>query len=82
MSSPTFGGVRGRIIQEDGSATIPFMKILTTWARQLANLGKMTFTSPMTIQDVPVFADNAAALAGGMTVGQVYRIGDNLAVVH
>jgi hypothetical protein len=58
------------------------MKTLTTWARQLANLGKMIFTSPMTIQDLQPFADNAAALAGGLTAGQLYRIGDTVAVVH
>ena len=30
----------------------------------------------------PEFADNAAALAGGLLVGQVYRTGDTLKIVH
>jgi hypothetical protein len=30
----------------------------------------------------PVFADNAAAIAGGLLVGQVYRTGDVLKIVH
>jgi hypothetical protein len=32
--------------------------------------------------NLPEYADNAAALAGGLTVGQVYRTGDFLKVVH
>lgn len=28
------------------------------------------------------FADNAAAITGGLSVGQIYRTGDNLKVVH
>jgi hypothetical protein len=32
--------------------------------------------------NLPEYADNAAALEGGLTVGQVYRTGDFLKVVH
>lgn len=32
--------------------------------------------------DIPEFADNAAALTGGLTVGDRYRTGDLLKVVH
>jgi hypothetical protein len=34
------------------------------------------------IADVPVYADNAAALLGGLVAGQLYRTGDYLKVVH
>ena len=30
----------------------------------------------------PNYADNAAALAAGLTIGQVYRTGDTLKIVH
>lgn len=30
----------------------------------------------------PEFADNAAAIAGGLFIGQVYRTGDTLKIVH
>lgn len=33
-------------------------------------------------KDLPEYADNAAALAGGLIPGQVYRTGDFLKVVH
>ena len=33
-------------------------------------------------KDLPEYADNAAALAGGLTPGQVYGTGDFLKVVH
>ena len=32
--------------------------------------------------DVPVYADNAAALLGGLEVGAIYRTGDVLKIVH
>ena len=32
--------------------------------------------------NLPEYTDNAAALEGGLTVGQVYRTGDFLKVVH
>jgi hypothetical protein len=34
------------------------------------------------IADVPVYADNEAALLAGLTEGQIYRTGDNLKIVH
>lgn len=34
------------------------------------------------IADVPVYADNATAIEGGLSVGQLYRTGDYLKVVH
>ena len=32
--------------------------------------------------NLPEYADNSAAIAGGLTIGQVYRTGDILKVVH
>ena len=84
-TSPTFGAIRGPIVDEKGQPTAPFARQLNLWRRQLANLGSMLFTSPMTISGVPVFSDNASALAGGLTVGQLYRTGadpDTLCQVH
>lgn len=34
------------------------------------------------IANVPVYADNDAAVTAGLAVGQIYRTGDNLKVVH
>lgn len=34
------------------------------------------------IANTPQYADNAAALAGGLTAGKIYRTGDLLKIVH
>ena len=34
------------------------------------------------ISDLPVYADNTAALAGGLSKGNFYRTGDAVMVVH
>ena len=34
------------------------------------------------IASTPVYADNAEALLGGLVVGQIYRTGDYLKIVH
>ena len=84
-TNPTLGALRSPIVDQSGMASRPFERLMNTWARQLANLGNMIFASPMTIQGVQVFADNAAALAGGLTAGQLYRTGadpDVIAIVH
>lgn len=44
-----------------------------------------TFTGTTTLVNLQIFANNAAAVAGGLTVGNLYRTGadpDILAVVH
>jgi hypothetical protein len=41
-----------------------------------------TASSSIKILGVPVHADNAAALAAGLIVGEVYRTGDLLKIVH
>lgn len=55
------------VIQDDGKVGIG-----TTGA----------LTSPFSVPGFPEYADNAAALSGGLTAGAFYRTGDLLKVVH
>ena len=36
----------------------------------------------LNINDAPNYASNAAAITGGLSVGDVYKNGDNLCIVH
>lgn len=45
-------------------------------------IGTTNPTSKLQVVGLPEYADNAAALAGGLTVGAFYRTGDILKVVH
>ena len=47
-----------------------------------APLGTTAPTAPLVIAGVASYADNAAAIAGGVEVGGVYRNGDVLQIVH
>ena len=38
--------------------------------------------STIVIANTPEYADNAAAILGGLTVGKIYRTGDALKIVH
>lgn len=50
---------------------------------ELLALFEANFNAPaIIIASVPVYADNAAALADGLIIGQLYRTGDALKVVH
>lgn len=50
---------------------------------ELLELFEANFNAPaIVIASMPVYADNAAALAGGLTIGQIYRTGDILKIVH
>lgn len=52
-------------------------------AAELLELFQANFNAPaIVIADTPEYADNAAALLGGLTTGQIYRTGDNLKIVH
>lgn len=52
-------------------------------AAELLELFQANFNAPaIVIGNVPSYADNASAIAGGLTVGQIYRTGDDLKVVH
>jgi len=50
---------------------------------ELLALFEANFNAPaMVVADTPEYADNAAALLGGLIVGQIYRTGDYLKIVH
>ena len=51
--------------------------------QQLLNLFSASFSaSTIVIANVPIYADNAAAVAGGLAIGKLYRTGDILKIVH
>jgi hypothetical protein len=41
-----------------------------------------TTSTGISVTGVSEFADNTAAIAGGLTTGDVYRTGDLLKIVH
>ena len=50
---------------------------------ELLALFEANFNAPViVIANTPQYADNATALAGGLAVGQIYRTGDVLKIVH
>jgi hypothetical protein len=50
---------------------------------ELLGLFQANFNAPaIVIANTPEYADNATALAAGLTAGQIYRTGDNLKIVH
>lgn len=50
---------------------------------ELLALYEANFNAPtIVIANTPVYADNATALLGGLVVGQIYRTGDYLKIVH
>lgn len=63
------------LLQTDGVTTTT-ISMIPTKIQFTAPVGKYQFDS------VPVYVDNAAALGGGLTAGQIYRDGDNLKIVH
>jgi hypothetical protein len=44
--------------------------------------GGATFASSVNVGTTASYADNAAAIAGGLSSGTIYRTGDNLKIVH
>jgi hypothetical protein len=75
--STPFGGF---YIKPTSSATGWFVQDVTGYAGNTT-----TPTSPLHITGLPVYANNAAALAGGLTAGAFYRTGadpDPVMVVH
>ena len=46
------------------------------------NDDNVTFAGNLKVQGVSEYADNAAAIAAGLTTGQLYRTGDLLKIVH
>ena len=50
---------------------------------ELLALFEANFNAPaIVIANTPQYADNAAALTGGLVAGQIYRTGDVLKIVH
>lgn len=50
---------------------------------ELLALYEANFNAPaIVIANTPVYADNATALLGGLVIGQIYRTGDYLKIVH
>lgn len=50
---------------------------------ELLALFEANFNAPaIVIANTPQYADNATALVGGLAVGQIYRTGDVLKIVH
>jgi hypothetical protein len=50
---------------------------------ELLALFEANFNAPaIVIANTPEYADNAAALVGGLVAGQIYRTGDLLKIVH
>lgn len=50
---------------------------------ELLALFEANFNAPaIVIANTPQYADNASAVAGGLAVGQIYRTGDVLKIVH
>jgi hypothetical protein len=50
---------------------------------ELLELFQQNFNAAaIVISDVPSYADNSEALLGGLAVGQLYRTGDYLKIVH
>lgn len=47
-------------------------RVFSVFQQQLANPGLGQFTT-INLTNVPVYADNTTALAGGLAVGAVYR---------
>lgn len=45
-------------------------------------IGTSQPTSPLQVTNIPEYADNSAAISGGLTAGAFYRTGDILKVVH
>ena len=90
-----FGGslssVNGSYINMSGSNYVPNPSLMhfsgSKFVMTGGNLGIGTLTtqnitSPLQVIGILEFTDNAAALAGGLTIGAFYRTGDLLKVVH
>jgi hypothetical protein len=84
MANPS-AGVYGVAVWADTSA-IPTNTNMQLFVKDGGNVGIGTIlpTSPLQVVGVPVYANNAAAIAGGLTAGAAYRItgSDNGAWVH
>ena len=53
-----------------------------TLAELLTLISNNLTATSFILSDVPQYADNAAAITAGLDIGQVYRTGDLLKIVH
>ena len=51
-------------------------------ALRIKNDQRAIFASSVIVGVTASYADNAAAIAGGLSAGTIYRTGDNLKIVH
>lgn len=70
--SATYGNGKG--------FTRNFLKLMTDLERICCSIFKIKH-NVINIKDVPNYANNAAAIAGGLVVGDVYRISGALQIV-
>lgn len=76
------------ITLSDGSGYNIYLKmdyIATNSTALFTFFSPVIFDAPVTISSLAVYANNAAAIAGGLTVGQIYRTGadpDVVCIVH
>ncbi|MBU4348210.1 type II secretion system GspH family protein [Patescibacteria group bacterium] len=67
-----------------GTGAMTYAKMVITQAGRVG-IGTTVPTSPLQVVGLPVYANNAAAVAGGLTAGAFYRTGgdpDPVCVVH
>jgi len=77
-------------VSENGEKSYRLYERWLPWFGKLENFfrylslrdSKLTFSEPFNVQGVPEHADNAAALAAGLIVGDEYRTGDFRKIVH
>lgn len=71
-----------RLVGTSVDGTPPNTTYNFTPAELLALFQKNFNASTIVIANVPIYADNAAAVAGGLAIGKLYRTGDVLKIVH
>jgi len=59
-----------------------YLTVINASQNAIAIVDTLTVLAAAKILGVPVHADNAAALAAGLVVGELYRTGDLLKIVH
>lgn len=58
------------------------LKIILQNVKDIKKLKKQVTCCTEVFSSVPEYADNAAAVTGGLNVGDIYRTGDVLKIVH
>lgn len=86
-SDVIFFGITETATPSNGTSFVANMAGGDTYARMVTNKGldatSITITpTTIEIKGIKEFADNTAAIAGGLTLGMLYRTGDVLKIVH